>query len=197
MRVPNSNLRTPDYEIFVPHRKVIVEIKELCPNKKEHDAQRRVINHEFVVVSTTPGQRVRKKISDADQQIKIRSKGRFPGLLVLMDAGFLAKHTSAYNIRVAMYGFEALELAVPSDPRRSPELKGSRFGGNRRMTPTSNTSISAIAIIGELGDQIDFRVYHNAHAAIPLKASAFSRYGVPQYVLVPSSPGVVPDWVQV
>ena len=83
VRVPTSNLRTPDYEIFVPRRKVIVEIKELCPNKKELDAQRRVINHESVVLSTTPGQRVRGKISDAIPQIKIRSKGRFPGLLVL------------------------------------------------------------------------------------------------------------------
>jgi hypothetical protein len=189
--------RTPDYEIFVPRRKVVVEIKEISPNREELDAQRRARNGEFVVVSTTPGQRVRGKISDAVPQIKARSKGRFPGILVLMDTGFAAEHTSPYNIRVAMHGFETLVYAVPRDPSHSPYVKDKRFGGSRKMTPTNNTSVSAIAVIGHVSGNLDLRVYHNPHAAVPLLPAALHRYQVPQYALASSVPGVIPDWVQV
>ncbi len=197
VRVAASSSRTPDYEIFVPRRKVIVEIKEISPNRDELDAQRRARTGEFVVVSSTPGQRVRGKISDALHQIKLRAKGRFPGLLVLMDTGFAAEHTSPYNIRVAMHGFETLVYAVPTDPSHSPYVKDRKFGGGRKMTPSNNTSISAIAVIGDISGSLDFRVYHNRHAAVPLPPAVFHRYQVPQYALAPHSPGTIPDWVQV
>jgi hypothetical protein len=148
------------------------------------------------VVSTTPGGRVRHKISNAVPQIKARSKGRYPGLLVLMDTGFAAEHVSPYNIRVAMYGFETLVLAVPSNPGLGPYLTDKKFGGSRKMTPSSNTSISAVASIGKLNGSLDFRVYHNAHAAIALPPAMLQRYAIPQFVLAAKQPGAVPDWVQ-
>lgn len=197
VRIGTGNSRTPDYEIFVPRRKVIVEIKEISPNRDELEAQRRVRAGEFVVVSSTPGQRVRGKISDAVPQIKVRAKGRLPGLLVLMDTGFAAGHTSPYNIRVAMHGFETLVYAVPRDPSHSPYVTDKKFGGRRKMTPNSNTSVSAIAVIGHINGNLDFRVYHNPHAAIPLQPAVFHRYQVPQYALAPHAPGSIPDWSQV
>ena len=197
VRIGTGSSRTPDYEIFVPRRKLVVEIKEISSNREELDAQRRARAGEFVVVSSTPGQRVRGKISDAVPQIKMRAKGRFPGLLVLMDTGFAAEHTSPYNIRVAMHGFETLVYAVPRDPSYSPYVTDQKFGGSRKMTLNSNTSISAIAVIGHINGNLDFRVYHNPHAAIPLQPTVFHRYQVPQYALAPHTPGSIPDWAQV
>jgi hypothetical protein len=193
VRVGAGASRTPDYEIFVPRRKVVVEVKEIAPNPEERPARK----GEFVVISSTPGQRVRGKISDAVPQIKARAKGRFPGLLVLMDTGFWAEHTSPYNIRVAMHGFETLLFAVPNDPSHSPYVVDRKFGGSRKMTPTNNTSVSAVAVIGKIGGNLDFRIYHNPYAAIPLLPEAIQRYHIPQYALAPKVSGSIPDWVRV
>jgi hypothetical protein len=196
-RIPAGNSRTPDYEIFVPRRKVIVEIKEISPNSDELDAQRRAVAGEFVVVKSKPGKRVRGKIGDAVPQIKMRARGRLSGLLVLMDTGFVSEHTSPYNIRVAMHGFETLVYAVPSDRSQLPYVADRKFGGGRKMTCNSNTSVSAIAVISRINRNLDFRVYHNSHAAIPLQPAVFARYQVPQYTLAPHAPGSIPDWAQV
>src|SRR3546814_6011880 len=48
-----------------------------------------------------------------------RAKGRFPGLLVLMDTGFAAEHTSPYNIRVALHRSEEHTSELQSLMRNS------------------------------------------------------------------------------
>ena len=111
-RLPTANARTPDYAIYLSRRKVVVEVKEISPNREELEARRLARIGQFVVVSSTPGDRVRSKISKAIPQLKAATKGRFPGLLVLLDTGFAAEHTSSYNIRVAMHGFETYYRAV-------------------------------------------------------------------------------------
>lgn len=196
VRIDPSSTRTPDYDIFVPRRKVVVEIKEISPNREELDAQRKICAGELGIVNCKPGQRVRGKISDALPQIKLRTKGRFPGLLVLMDTGFAAEHTSPYNIRAAMFGFEALKYAVPSDPSHSPYVWCRTFGGKRKMTPDHNTSISGIAVMASISGSIDFRIYHNPYACVPLPPTIFHYYHVTQYALAPRTPRTIADWVQ-
>jgi hypothetical protein len=181
----------------MPRRKVVVEVKEISPNREERQAWQDIKKGKFTVVSATPGERVRHKISNAVPQIKARSKGRFPSLLVLMDTGFAAEHTSPYNVRVAMYGFETLVLAVPSNPARRPYLTDKKFGGSRKMTPSSNTSVSAVAVIGKLNGNLDFRAYHNEYAAIPLPTAMLRQYAIPQFVLAAKQLGAVQGWVQV
>jgi hypothetical protein len=193
-RVAAASTRTPDYEIYLSRRKVAVEVKEISPNRDEQKAQRLARLGQFVVVSSTPGDRVRGKISDAVPQLKASTKGRCSGLLVLLDTGFVAEHTSPYNIRVAMHGFETHYLGVPRDRNQPVYLKDKDFGEGKKTTATQNTSLSAIAVLDPYSDQITLRVYHNPYARVPLPLVSFGKYGIKQYGLQPKSPGQVPDW---
>lgn len=193
-RIPTARAQTPDYEIFLARRKVIVEVKEISPNKDELAAERIARQGGFAIVSSTPGDRVRAKISSAVPQLKAATKGRMAGLLVLLDTGFFAEHTSPYNIRTAMHGFETHYLGVPQDPNCSVYLKDRDFGGGKKTTPSSNTSLSAIAVIEPWSTPPSLRVYHNPFAKVPLPLKSFRKYGVTQLCLGTKVLGHVPDW---
>ena len=60
---------------------MIVEVKQLDPNKDESQNQKRLINGDFVVTESTPGARVRSKIHKAGSQLRKRSKGKIPTIL--------------------------------------------------------------------------------------------------------------------
>jgi len=146
-RIAESKVRTPDYDIFVPRRKIIVEVKEFTVNKgKQHTKQER-LKTDFSFGSVTHGDRVRKKILDAGPQMRRRTKNRFPGLLVLFDRGYGFNHLDSNSIRVAMYGLDTVQLAIPRDHRRNPYVVRWKSGPKRKMTPKDNTSISAIGAL--------------------------------------------------
>jgi len=197
-RVSVGDDQTPDYDVFLPRRKVVVEVKEITPNPKERKAEEELRQKGFSVGSTTPGDRVRKKISEASPQIRARTKRTFPGLLVLFQQGVIPHHIDPYQIRVAMYGFETIVVAVPNDLSKRPYAVGAKFGPKRKMTDTHNTSISAIAtLITRPGGVLELAVYHNRHAAIPLNPKLFARYGVRQFRLTDAVPGEIPQWVEI
>lgn len=195
-RIPAASTRTPDYEMLLARRKVIVEVKEISPNKDELAAQRIARQGGFAVVSSIPGDRVRAKISNAIPQLKAATKRRMSGLLVLLDTGFSAEHTSAYNIRTAMHGFETHYLGVPQDLGSETYLKDKDFGGGKKTTVSSNTSLSAIAVIEPWSVPPRLKVYHNPFARVPLPLAGFRKYGVTQLGLGAKVPGQVPDWVE-
>jgi len=159
-------------------------LRPLIINKDEQHAKQERLKTGFSSGSVTPGDRVRKKISDAGPQIRRRTKNRFPGLLVLFDRGSGLNHLDPYSIRVAMYGLDTVQFAVPRDHRRNPYVVGAKSGPKRKMTPEDNTSISAIGALyfPERG-VTELVVYHNAHASIPLRPEVLRRYGIRQYRL--------------
>ena len=148
-----------------------------------------------------PGARVRGKIADASPQIKARTGGCLPSLLVLCDikygCGQVSGHLDRYNIRVAMEGLDQVIVAVPRDQSESPYMTGTRSGPRKKMTETHNTSISAIGVLSTPpGAPICLTVYHNRHAAIPVPADALKKLNVPQYTLQGSESGPL-TWVEV
>lgn len=190
--------RTPDYDIFLRRFKVVTEVKEITQNQIERQAEEDLKKNKYTVVSTVPGDRVRGKISDAVPQIRARSKGRFPGLLVLFGKGFSAGHIDSYQIRVAMYGFETIVIAVPNDMSVSPYAMGKKFGAKRKVTPVHNTSLSAIATLTSTAkDKLELNIFHNNYAAVPLDYRLFAHYGVSQYKLGEAEPGDIAQWVEV
>lgn len=196
-RVPVGSTRTPDYDIYLSWRKVITEIKEITPNAQEKLADAQLLQGQPTVVSCTPGDRVRKKIKIANPQIKARARGRYPGLLVLFDAGLSVGHIDPYQIRVAMYGFENIFFTVPDDAREPAFRSDAKYGGKQKMTTKDNTSISAVAALTSPSDVLEMRVYHNAYASVPLPPKLFARYRVPQYRLAEFRDGEVAQWVEV
>lgn len=188
-------LGPPDYDIFLPRRKVVVEVKEVAPTAEGKAADAAARRGEFSVVSLTPGERVRKKISDAASQIKARTKRRYPGLLVLYEDQVLPRHLDSYQVRVAMNGFDTIVFAVPEDRRVSPYPIARRSGPRKKLTATANRSISAIGLLSSpKRGAMELVIYHNQHAAVPLPVHLFQRYGVAQYKLIAASPNSIADW---
>lgn len=202
LRIATGKSRTPDYEIYLrrrwigfPRHKVIVEIKEITPNPEEQKAKKILVTTKMCFSKIVPGERVRKKISDASPQLRLLTKGRHPGLLVLYDVGFAVGHLDAYQIRVGMYGFETLVITTPPDFRESPHLVARKYGPRRKCTKKSNTSVSAIAVFrtSQMGD-ISVSVYHNVYAAVPLPVAWLTRFGCSQFRLGPAEPERIAGW---
>jgi hypothetical protein len=172
----------------------VTEVKEITPNPAERAADAALAKGKPVVVSITPGQRVRGKISDSVPQIKSRAKRRFHGLLIVYEDGPLPRHVDEYQIRVAMFGFESVVFAVPNDPRQSPYSVGRKYGRGRKMTPDHSTSVSAVGVLSARGGDIGLTIYHNPHAKIPLSPGLVARYGIPQFKLADAPHGAIAQW---
>jgi hypothetical protein len=197
-RVAVGPNRTPDYDVFLPRRKVVVEVKEITPNAEEKAAEVAARMGQYAVVSLTPGERIRRKIGDASAQIKARTRRRYPGMLVLYEDGLLPRHIDSYQVRVAMYGLETIVFAVPASPRAAPYPIARRYGPRRKMTPTDNKTISAIALLSSAHHgPVELTVFHNTHANVPLPSSLLRRYGVRQYKLAEAQLGTIANWEEV
>jgi hypothetical protein len=103
--------------------------------------------------------------------MRSRTNGFLPAMLVLFDRGSCCGHIDPYEIKAAMFGLEQVHLALPSDPDKKPYLTGASHGPGRKMTSTSNTSISAIgALWMSDAEHVHLDVYHNRYAAIPIQS---------------------------
>ncbi len=196
-RIPREETKTPDYWLTIDGQRVVVEIKEIDRNKEEQESYRLSKERGYEEGTNTPGHRVRKKIYDSSAQIKARSQGIYPSILVLFDRGRNVGHLDPYEIRVAMYGLEQIDIKVPINPAISPYATGMRYGPKRKMTEDHNTSISAIGVLSTPGpNEILLEVYHNKFAALPLNPELLAEYGIHQLKLEDEVPGYTAKWTE-
>lgn len=195
-RVLEEDVRTPDYEVVIDGQKIIAEVKETRENEKELESYRLLRERGYGnVLGGTPGARVRDKIYASSKQIKARTEGRYPGIIVLYENG-RTRHLDPYHIMTAMYGLEQVNLDVPQEPSIEPSYRGTQFGPKRKMTKEHNTSISAIAtlsviapdgsiVIGEEAIEpdwtIELRAYHNCFAKIRIEPALLMSCRILQY----------------
>lgn len=198
-RIPETEKRTPDYQITIGAERLIIEVKETSPNPGELESNRLLKERGYGnVIGGTPGDRVRKMIRSASPQLKARSNGVLPTLLVVFDEGRVAGHVEGYQVRVAMYGLEQIYIAVPPIGQGQPYATGSGHGPKRKMTETDNTSISAIAALVMTGPHNHILyVYRNRFAKVPLNPRLLQTYGVKHYDLGASEQGLASDWVEI
>jgi hypothetical protein len=197
-RIPEAETRTPDYEIEVQGQRIVVEVKETSPDPEERQSDR-LLEERGVGLATggTPGDRVRKMIASASPQLKARSAGVLPTLLVIFDRGRAFGHVEDYHVRVAMYGLEQIHLAVPPIGTGRPYATGASHGPKRKMTESDNTSVSAVASLVMPGaGQHELLVYRNRFARVPLKPTLLQQFGVRHYDLG-SGEGLASDWVEI
>lgn len=202
IRIQESDFQTPDYEIEVSGQKIIVEVKEILPNPEEKTSIKKM-EREGVGLATggSPGARVRNKINSASGQIKARTGGRLPSILVLCDirygCGQIGRHLDPYNIRVGMDGLDQVVFAVPNDVSKTPYSIGMISGPKKKMTDRDNTSISALGVLHTPLDQpISIFVYHNRYAAIPIESNLLKDFASKQFCLE-GQQGECLDWVEV
>jgi hypothetical protein len=188
--IQTGGSRTPDYELMIDGQQIIVEVTEIDRNNNTKDS-----NGLINPPGYTPGEPIRTKIKKKLAQIKVRTEGIYPGILVLFDWGQISSYLDPYDIRVAMYGLEQIHINVPRNTEVSPYATGMSYGPKRKMTHNYNTSISAIGVLSTPGpSEIVLHVYHNKYAAVPLDPRLLSKHGIHQFQLEDEVPGKTAKW---
>lgn len=197
-RIPEIDIRTPDYELEVESAQIIVEVKEILPSHEEKESDRfRQERGYGKALGYTPGDRVRKKIKASSGQMKSWTLGKSPSILVLCYLGAHG-HLDPYNIRVGMYGIEQVHIALPPYGIGSPYSTGMSYGPKRKMTEKDNTSISAVGtLLMTNHDQLILHVYRNKFALVRLDFDLLARYGISQFELEDEMPGKTAKWREV
>jgi len=196
--IPTGEERTPDYEFFPNENLVVAEITQLDPNQQDKQHAKDLEEKRIATAGGTVGSRVCHKIGDKASQLRVRSQGKIPAILILFNNTGECSYTSPYHIRAAMYGFDTYVFHVPKDPSQSISLADRKFGKGRKVTVQDNTSLSALGVLEYLAaGLLGLKVYHNVHARCPIDPVWFKTYPVEQFTLEPRTPGELQDWVPI
>jgi len=152
-KIQEKEYPTPDYKIRLGCHVVYVEIKQLDQNEENKRTVKRFREDKQTGSWTGTDRRIRNKIDDARRQFKGFNTNNRPNLLVVYDNTSLAIIDSD-DIKTAMYGDETVCFNAYNQNGSVnwfPTKIG--FGGNRKMTSTINTSISAVSVLHKSGDK--------------------------------------------
>jgi len=190
--------RTPDYCISSNQINIIVEVKQFDPTKEEKKLIKQLKERHWTdAQNVSPGKRTRSKIDSAMGQLKKKSQGTMPTILVLFNNVFITKqHCEPYAIKTALYGFETVDLAVPDDQSISPFITNKRFGSNRRVTHDQNTSLSAVAVLINSNNKLYLQIFHNMFAKKPLNPKLLNGPTINHYKLEKKTEGEFQDWIE-
>lgn len=185
--------RTPDYELRVEDPPILVELKQIDPNAEEREVGRAYITSGGPLESSsTPGERLRSKISQAARQLRARCTPNQAGLVaVYNNVWFRPSFTAEHNVLAAMYGRLAFRLTVP---KRGPTVSEPRLAGNRALNRATNTVVSAVAILSHNLSEWELLIYHNNFARVPISPDLLRRPRIQQFRRLDSDPGEFPGW---
>lgn len=177
-RIRESNERRPDYVLSLGKIKLIAEVKAIEPNAEEKaiiEAGPEEMDPEKTFHWGIPGERVRKKISEAVPQLKSYSTREQPTILILHDtAKFWPELLDSYAVMVAMYGVESIQVSSKPAPRGGASILRRWHGSRKKLTNKHNTSLSAVGILTHENSGIYLNVFHNWYAKAPLPPSVFN-----------------------
>ncbi len=173
-RLPECSEKCPDYEIRPHEVGVFAEVKQLDPNPEEKMLAQRRARGEAVAFGSTPGERIRREVREANRQLKTRARGRLPALVVIFNNTECFLHTDPYGVMTAMKGIDEVQVSIPASPSQSPTFGPTVSGRERGMRPDVNTTLSAIAVLrGYDAESVSLDVFHNRFARCPLDLSTF------------------------
>lgn len=207
--------KRPDYKVNIPECGAIVEVKEIEPNAEERHERRELEDAvkregapgaaalvarrmETPGVRRTPGARLRRPIRSANAQLHRSSLRGIPTAVAIFDTMFSLSDTDPYNVKVAMYGLDAMIIGLPN--AGAPYRIGMKSGGKEVLTEKHNTSISAVIIIrgfpAYMSREPLLFVYHNHFARVPLDPVRLRAYVCEQYALGQAHDGAT-EWVAI
>ena len=193
--------RTPDYQVILQDNTVISEVKQFDPTKEEKRLQIQLNKQGFTEsFGGEPGQRASKKITKSMKQLQSLGKDKYPTLLVLFNnVSITNRHVHPYAIKTAMYGLEEVVLALPHDAATSPWVIDRKFGGRRKVTPSQNTTLSAIAVLYENhdGGSPFLNVFHNVYAALDINPEWLRNPETRHFKLSVKDQGKFQKWIEV
>ncbi|MCB9134191.1 MAG: hypothetical protein H6636_02115 [Anaerolineales bacterium] len=196
------NSKTPDYEIIVNSKRVILEVKQLdpvSPDDKEHQRQL----DEMGITEVYEGkvaQRIRRKISDAMPQLNKWTNKDIPGLIFIysnlpLDGRYIEPH----HILEGMYGEEIFQIVFPDNPSAPPYVANVQFGGKRKVAPDYNTTLSAIVSIFEDWEQHQLHAYfyHNIFSKCKFEPDWLRGKRVKHFSLPNTNMKQFSEWVEI
>ena len=192
-RIEQSSDRTPDYEVYFGEQLVVIEVKQIDPNKNDKKYQEQLPKLGHIGIRESSDERVRHKIDNAHEQLKNLSQGKFPAILVLYDNSPF-KSIDSTDIKNAMYGNESVRLLLVDDSEDLLiEVKNGGFGSCRKFTKDDNTTISGIARLYMFGT-LRLDIFHNQYAKCPFEPSWLRRITVTHFKLEPQLQGKIQEW---
>lgn len=187
-------MKSPDYQIDSPSGPVIVEVKQFDPNAEDkRNAELLEERGHGEAIGGEPGARARMKIQAGVKQLKARSQGQTPTILVpYNNVPFNSRGTDPYEIKTAMYGLEKIGLAVA---KTNVSVVDRGFGPKRKVTPSSNTSLSAVAALyARSCHDLKLVVFHNIYAAAPLAWRDLSGPRIVHFTIETKERGAFQEW---
>ena len=180
--VLTTEYKTPDYIVTLGGVEVVVEVKGFTANGEEDRAALEFEKNRVAVWGGgKPGRRIRAKIEQAKRQLEAGSAAGTPAVLVLVDERPEAvKGIWPYEILIAMYGLESIDLHVPENMSKPVRFGLRRFGRDGKLRLDAHTYISAIGVLRckrrEAGCEVDLHldVYLNAYASNPVPLSSMT-----------------------
>jgi hypothetical protein len=88
-----------------------------------------------------------------------------------------------------MRGLDEVPVSIPWDTAESPTFGPTRPGPKKKLTPSANTSISAIAVIDVPEEAPQLTVYHNPYSAVRLEPEELSGSDVRHVRMKPDESG--------
>lgn len=179
-RIAESTVRTPDYAIQLRKVEVVCEVKQLDIGNREKQALTQAFETGSAAAYVVQN-RLRSKLKGVSGQLKRASSRGTPTLVVVYDNTPFRGELDHEDVVEALYGRVSHPVTTSEDGE--PDLGAPFLGGNRGLTPTQNTAVSAVAVLDERDGTYWLRVYHNLHAAVQLDPELLEGVAVEQRVL--------------
>jgi hypothetical protein len=145
---PPIGERRPDYLVQGGSGEVLCEIKDFEANDEDRAEMQAIAEgrHNTVSSREIPFERIQRRIRAASSQLR-EFKGRYPCLVVLFDAAAHV-HLIDFTVLGAMYGKTQISVPILRDgDDRETEASVVFERESRYLTRTSNTTVSAVAIL--------------------------------------------------
>ena len=136
--------RTPDFAICLDDIRVVCEVKQIDPNAEDLAEAKSTAGEDIGRMVTN---RLRQKLKDVSAQLNEAFLSGYPTLLVIYDNTPFKAYTDHFDVVQALFGGHSEAIGFPEDAESPPVVSDPFFGGNRRLTPHPNTSVSALAIL--------------------------------------------------
>jgi len=193
--------KTPDYEVVLGGQRTIVEIKELTSNDEEVKVVRDLREKRSASWgSAKVGNRIRYKIDDSKRQLERLAAGKCPGILLLYDTRPIpVRGISPYEILVAMYGFETVDLHVPEKMGEPVRFGKHRFGKGKKLRQDCHTFISAVGVLRETNPEgsLHLDLYDNVFADSPLSLEQLAgREDISVFTVAPGDGNEFRGWAK-
>ena len=193
-RVPVEDHPTPDFEVSLSGHELAVEVKQIDMNAED----RRVLSEIRAgqTASYWIPNRVRGKLKHVSRQLQRAAAAERPTIVVLYSNVALYEHGGAEEVLEAMFGQRTVTVSSPVDRSAPPAVVRVHAGGARSVTPSQNTSLSAVGILGRKDAPIRLHVYHNPFARTPLPTALLTGLNARQFRVIQSEGQLTPLYVK-